>query len=713
MTVLANTSGASYRIGIDVGGTFTKAVMIDGLTQRIVARSSVHTTHADERGVARGVIEVFQQVLRDSKVPPQEIVFLAHSTTQATNALLEGDTARVGVLGTAPGRIAKLAEKQVRVDPIELSAGKFLATSNRFVVSEAVTRDEIASTVRSLVDEGVEVIVASAAFGVDDASTENLIRESAAELDVVATCGHDITQLYGLSVRTKTAVVNASILPKMIATANMTEKSVRETGIEAPLMIMRGDGGVMNIEEMRRRPALTMLSGPAASVAGALMHAGMSDGIYFEVGGTSTNIGVVSNGRPSVAYARVGGHETYVNSLDIRVLGIGGGSLVRVRGGQIVDVGPRSAHIAGLPYAAFADPAVFDGARLVLFEPGTGEGEEFVAVETVSGVRYAVTTTCAANALGTTDPEMHSFADPAAARKAIAILGRHLGVDADTVATAILDRAISKIAPVLDTLADEYGLDLDQRTLIGVGGGVGSLVRHLGSRTGHRFVVPQDAEVISSIGAALAMVREVVERIVSSPKPADLLAVRKEALAAAMRLGADEDTIDVSIEIDRATNRIRAVAIGAAKMKVKEPETFVDSIEARHIAASVFEVSPADVHLRAEIPGMRVFSTESEGYAPVRVIDHHRRVRVQRSAAQVSLSTARDCAEQMTQAHLQSGSTARGRVEFPGGFVLYMQHIIDLCSVDTIEQATSLVQDELGEVAPDTPVILIWLHAES
>ncbi|MCB1513014.1 MAG: hypothetical protein KDJ36_19125, partial [Hyphomicrobiaceae bacterium] len=126
---MANTSGASYRIGIDVGGTFTKAVMIDGLTQRIVARSSVHTTHADERGVARGVIEVFQQVLRDSKVPPQEIVFLAHSTTQATNALLEGDTARVGVLGTAPGRIAKLAEKQVRVDPIELSAGKFLATS--------------------------------------------------------------------------------------------------------------------------------------------------------------------------------------------------------------------------------------------------------------------------------------------------------------------------------------------------------------------------------------------------------------------------------------------------------------------------------------------------------------------------------------------------------------------------------------------------------
>lgn len=320
MTMQFRSARPAYRIGIDVGGTFTKAVLVDGHTQKIVARSSVHTTHDHASGVAAGVVQSFHTVLKESGVALGDIVFLAHSTTQATNALLECDVAHVGVLGVAPEKVAALAKSHARVDPIELSAGKFLLTSNLFLTTESMNDAAVLEAIGSLYDQGARVIVASAAFGVDDGAMEERIRDNARLKGLATTCGHDITRLYGLAKRTKTAVMNASILPRMIATADMTEESVRATGISAPLMIMRGDGGVMDIEEMRRRPTLTMLSGPAASMAGALMHVGMSDGIYFEVGGTSTNIGIVKHGRPTVGYALVGGHETYVNSLDIRLV---------------------------------------------------------------------------------------------------------------------------------------------------------------------------------------------------------------------------------------------------------------------------------------------------------------------------------------------------------------------------------------------------------
>ena len=280
----------SYRIGIDVGGTFTKAVLIDNATFEVIGRYSVLTTHSDSRGVARGVIEVFRNVLERSRVHPREVVFLAHSTTQATNALLEGDVAAVGILGMASRVEALLARGQSNIKEIELAPGRNLQFAHRFLTTDALDEAAVRQSLEELRAEGVEVVVASSAFGVDDQSGEELVMRTASALGLPATGGHEISKLYGLTTRTRTAVINASILPKMIATANMTEAAVREAGIEAPLMIMRGDGGVMNIQEMRRRPAVTMLSGPAASVAGALMYLKISDGIYFEVGGTSTRI---------------------------------------------------------------------------------------------------------------------------------------------------------------------------------------------------------------------------------------------------------------------------------------------------------------------------------------------------------------------------------------------------------------------------------------
>ena len=136
---------------------------------------------------------------------------------------------------------------------------------------------------------------------------------------------------------------------------------------------MRGDGGVMEISEMKKRPVLTMLSGPAASVMGSLMYLRASNGVYFEVGGTTTNIGVIKDGRPAIDYSVVGGHRTYISSLDVRVLGVAGGSMVRADKDGVKDVGPRSAHIAGLDYAVFIPEEEIVDPKVVFFSPKEGD----------------------------------------------------------------------------------------------------------------------------------------------------------------------------------------------------------------------------------------------------------------------------------------------------------------------------------------------------
>lgn len=695
----------AYRIGIDVGGTFTKAALIDSATGAVVGRSSVHTTHDHRDGVAAGVIEVFRHVLSEAGISARDVVLLAHSTTQATNALLEGDVATVGIVGLAGARAAKLAEAQVRIAPIELGPGRVLQTSNQFLLSDGLARQSVEQSVRTLKADGAQVLVASSAFGVDDTSAEELVREVGKEFDLPTTCGHEVTRLYGLTTRTRTAVINASILPRMIATANLTETSMKSAGINAPLMIMRGDGGVMDIDEMRRRPAMTMLSGPAASVAGSLMHVGMSDGIYFEVGGTSTNLGVVKGGRPIVTYANVGGHDTFVSSLDVRVLGVGGGSLIRCGDNAIREVGPRSAHIAGLRYACFAPADIFQNAKVVFFEPKPGDGDDFVAIETERDGRFALTTTCAANAAGLTTPEMHCHAPSQAARAAFAPLAALLGTDVTTLANQVLAAAANKVIPTIQSLVKDYQLDDDQQVLIGTGGGIGSLLPTVAEQLGLRFEIAKDAEIISSIGAALAMVREVVERANPDPSSDDIAHLRAETLQAISRLGADPKSVDVSVEIDRQTGRIRAIATGAVALRSSDQEEAVSERQARRIAARSFRRAEEDIDLVAATAGAFVYMPKTGPTHSLRIVDRRGNVRLQRSNAVVSMTTVDSWRDAFQSMNLFGPDDAYDA--FFGAVLLYDGHLVDITDESLYSNAVKIVDSELSGVAGQTPLVLI------
>ena len=134
---------------------------------------------------------------------------------------------------------------------------------------------------------------------------------------------------------------------------------------------MRGDGGATDLPGFRRAPARTLYSGPAASVAGALRHTGVVDGVVVEVGGTSTNVAAIKRGHPALSYVTVASHATALQAIDVHVVGVAGGSMLRTRRRKVYGVGPRSAHIAGLPYACFSDPAQLADVHAVEIAPRT------------------------------------------------------------------------------------------------------------------------------------------------------------------------------------------------------------------------------------------------------------------------------------------------------------------------------------------------------
>ncbi len=156
------------KIGIDVGGTFTHAAAVNAMTYEIVAKSYVPTTHTAAEGVAAGVVEAMHKLLREGRIAAEEVVLIAHSTTQATNALLEGDVAKVGVIGMGSGLETARARRETNVGDIELAPGKFIHTVHRFLDSGSMDAESIRAAIAGLQQEGAQVIVASESFGVDN-----------------------------------------------------------------------------------------------------------------------------------------------------------------------------------------------------------------------------------------------------------------------------------------------------------------------------------------------------------------------------------------------------------------------------------------------------------------------------------------------------------------------------------------------------------------
>ena len=316
-------------LGIDTGGTYTDAVLHDedAPPPGIIAKAKALTTHHD---LSIGIAGALDAVLARGPGGPVGLVSL--STTLATNALVEGRGGRVCLIliGFDPAALARagLAEA-LAGDPVAFVAGGHTATGAR---QAPLDREALAAAIGAHAP-AVDAFAVVAHFGTRNPEDEEAARNAiAAACDLPVTCGHDLSAALNGPRRAVTAALNARLTGTIAELIAAAQAMLAARGIAAPLMLVRGDGSLVAAAFARGRPIETILSGPAASLVGAAHLTSLADAVVSDIGGTTTDIGILGHSRPAIAPegARVGGHQTMVQAVDMSTHGLGGDSEVAV-----------------------------------------------------------------------------------------------------------------------------------------------------------------------------------------------------------------------------------------------------------------------------------------------------------------------------------------------------------------------------------------------
>jgi N-methylhydantoinase A/oxoprolinase/acetone carboxylase beta subunit len=331
-------------LGIDTGGTYTDAALVDHETGEVLVGAKALTTR---QNLAVGIHEAITTVLAaraaTASLRPDDIVLVGLSTTLATNAMVEGQGGPVCLLllGYDPQLM-----KQYHFER-ELGTTNFAYVRGRHneVGDETAPLDEDAVRAVALAQrDAVEAFAISGYFSVHNPAHELRARAIIQELTgLPATCGHELSTQLNAVRRATTAALNARLIAPLRELMLKVRQSLDELGIIAPLMVVKGDGSLVQAQWATQRPIETILSGPAASVVGGWHLAGRRDAWVVDVGGTTTDIAALRDGLPSLnaAGARVGGWRTMVQAIDVYTTGLGGDSHVRWGEEGDLAIGPR------------------------------------------------------------------------------------------------------------------------------------------------------------------------------------------------------------------------------------------------------------------------------------------------------------------------------------------------------------------------------------
>lgn len=364
----------AYFLGVDTGGTYTDAVILDEAANLILGKAKALTSRHD---LAVGIGEAVDRALAVAGVAASDLALVSLSTTLATNALVEGQGSRVALvaIGFEEADLARagLAEA-MQGDPVLRVEG-----GHSHAGTEAAPLDlaAIETALRAL-DGSVAGFAVAARFATRNPAHEVAVRDLIRRLGLGAvTCSHELSAQLNGPKRALTAVLNARLVGMIDRLVSACERHLRQIGIDAPLMVVRGDGALIGAEMVRERPIETILSGPAASIVGARWLTGAKDALVSDIGGTTTDVALLRDGLPEIDPngARVGAYRTMVEAVAMRTTGLGGDSEVHLRNEGLATglfLGPRRLLPVSL-LAKTAPEVVHEALDQWLMTPAPGE----------------------------------------------------------------------------------------------------------------------------------------------------------------------------------------------------------------------------------------------------------------------------------------------------------------------------------------------------
>jgi N-methylhydantoinase A len=500
----------ALRIGIDIGGTFTDAALVDGETGAIRV-VKVLTTPEDP---AQGFMVALERGLAECQAGGGDVAAVVHATTVATNAIIEGKTARVGMLVTRGFRDILEIGRQIRsrlydvhlqkpapLVPRRLSLEVSERLDHEGRVLQPLDLEEVRRAARRLREEGVEAVVVCLLHSYLNAAHERAVAEVVRK-ELPATylsVSSDVCPEYREYLRASTTAVNAAVMPIVSRYVDALESRLKALGATAPFYVMQSNGGVMTSASAKARPVYMVESGPAAGViaAGAIATPyGYRNVMSFDMGGTTAKVGLIQDGQlrlsteievgaqavTPLGEGRGGGYPVRTPVIDLVEVGAGGGSEAWIDAGGALRVGPRSAGARPGPACygrGGATPTITD-ANLVLgrLNPTFFLGGEMVL-------------------------------DTEAARRAIAErVAAPLGLEAQAAAAGIVEIANAHMIGAMRLVSVQRGYDPRQFVLVAFGGAgplhANALARELGIPA---VLVPPNPGIASAVGMLMTDIR--------------------------------------------------------------------------------------------------------------------------------------------------------------------------------------------------------------